>query len=119
VRIRSGTHLKHSVRISIDLKPRRRLCRDRAQRAPRSQQAELAKDFVKRILDIDWAWISDESTLCDFHSEETNESSIKKIRDVYGVDVSDISDGNLADIFDRILENRTARATPDQRTHLN
>ena len=45
------------------------------------QHVELAKDFVKRILGIDWAWISDESTLYDFHGEETNESSMKKIRD--------------------------------------
>jgi hypothetical protein len=37
------------------------------------QHSELAKDFVKRILDIDWAWISDESSLRDFHEDETNE----------------------------------------------
>jgi len=63
---------------------------------------ELAKDFVKRVLDVDWAWISDESSLWDFHGDDTNESLTNKIRDIYGVDVSDISDGNLADIFDRI-----------------
>src|SRR5277367_1181764 len=27
------------------------------------QHSELAKDFIKRVLDIDWAWISDESSL--------------------------------------------------------
>jgi hypothetical protein len=72
------------------------------------QHSELAKDFVKRVLDIDWAWISDESSLWDFHGDESNGNMTDKIRDIYGVDVSDISDGNLADIFDRILQRRTA-----------
>ena len=70
------------------------------------QHSELAKDFVERVLGLDWAWISDESSLWDFHEDETNESLTDKIRHVYGVDVSDISSGNLADIFDRILEHR-------------
>jgi hypothetical protein len=72
------------------------------------QHSELAKDFVKRILNVDWAWISDESSLGDFHGDETNETLTDKIRDIYGVDVSDISSGNLADIFDRILQHRTS-----------
>jgi len=73
-----------------------------------SRHSELAKDFVKRVLDIEWAWISDESSLWDFHDDESNDSLIDKIREIYGVDVSDISDGNLADIFDRILQPRTS-----------
>jgi hypothetical protein len=68
------------------------------------QHSELAKDFIKRVLDIDWAWISDESSLWDFHGDETNEALIDKIRLIYGVDVSDISNGSLADIFDRIAK---------------
>jgi len=76
------------------------------------QHSELAKDFVKRVLDTDWAWISDESSLWDFHGEETNEGLTEKIRHIYGVDVSDISSGNLADIFDRILKNSAVPPTP-------
>jgi hypothetical protein len=72
------------------------------------QHSELAKDFVKGVLDIDWAWISDESSLWDFHDDETNENLTKKIRHIYGVDVSDISSGNLADIFDRISKYRAS-----------
>lgn len=68
------------------------------------RHAKLAKDFIKRILGFEWAWISDESSLGDFHDEETNETLIRKIRSTYGVDVSDITDGNLADILDRIAE---------------
>ena len=77
------------------------------------QHPELAKDFIKRVLDVDWAWISDESSLWDFHGDETNESLTEKIRHVYGVDVSDISSGNLTDIFDRISKYRAEPPTPD------
>lgn len=77
------------------------------------QHSELAKDFVKRVLALDWAWISDESSLWDFHGDETNASLNEQIRLVYGVDVSDISSGNLADIFDRISKNRAVPQTPD------
>jgi hypothetical protein len=38
------------------------------------RHSELAKDFVKRVLELDWAWISDESSLSDFHDDETNKS---------------------------------------------
>jgi hypothetical protein len=73
-----------------------------AQRNRVDQHPELEKDFVQRVLEIEWAWISDESSLWDFHSEETNGKLNDKIRQIYGVNVSDISSGNLADIFDRI-----------------
>ena len=79
------------------------------------KHSELSEDFVKRVLDIEWAWISDESSLWDFHGEKTNDSLTDKIRTVYGVDVSDISSGNLADIFDRIQDSRTLRQAPDKR----
>ncbi|HSC45678.1 MAG TPA: hypothetical protein VLC94_07590 [Candidatus Acidoferrum sp.] len=73
-----------------------------AERIRVERHAELAKDFVQRVLGVQWAWISDESSLGDFHEEETNDDLVQKIRTTYGVDVSDISNGNLADIFDRI-----------------
>jgi len=66
---------------------------------------QLAKDFIERVLGCEWAFISDKSSLWDFHDEETNDALIQKIRVTYGVDVLDISSGNLADIFDRIAEN--------------
>jgi hypothetical protein len=62
----------------------------------------LAEDFILRVLDLNWAFISDESSLWDFHTDDSNAKFIDKIRAIYGVDVSDISDGNLADILDRI-----------------
>jgi hypothetical protein len=67
-----------------------------------AQHEELSKDFIKRVIGVDWAWISDESSLADFHTDETDKRLTDKILEVYGVDVSDISSGNLSDIFDRI-----------------
>jgi hypothetical protein len=69
-----------------------------------AKHPELTKDFFRRVLEVDWAWISDESSLWDFHDNETNDGLTEKIRHIYGVDVSDISSGNLADIFDRITK---------------
>jgi hypothetical protein len=54
------------------------------------------------MLGIDWAWISDESSLWDFHGSETSDKFVEEIHGIYGVDISDVSSGNLADIFDRI-----------------
>jgi hypothetical protein len=63
---------------------------------------DLAQDFIQRVLELDWAWISDESSLWDFHADETNERLNAKIMDLYGVDVSDLESGKLSEIFDRI-----------------
>jgi hypothetical protein len=40
----------------------------------------VAKDFAKRVLDVEWAWISDESSLSDFSNEVTNDSLVQRIR---------------------------------------
>jgi len=68
---------------------------------------DIAEDFFRRVLEKDYrdCWISDESSLWDFHGEESNEHLHKKIWEAYRVDVSGIEDGNLVKIFERI-ENR-------------
>lgn len=63
---------------------------------------ELAEDFIRRVLNLEWAWISDESALWDFHTSDDNSALIARIKEVYGVDVSDIGSGNLSKILDRI-----------------
>jgi hypothetical protein len=63
---------------------------------------ELADDFVRRVLYLDWAWISDESSLWDFHHAGTNDALIARIKEVYGVDVSDIESAKLSEILERI-----------------
>jgi hypothetical protein len=45
---------------------------------------ELAEDFIRRVLNLDWAWISDESSLWDFHSCDDNHALVAKINEVYG-----------------------------------
>jgi hypothetical protein len=64
--------------------------------------ADLLKDFLRQVFDMGRAFVSDESSLWDFHSEISNANIFSKIWEVYGVDVSDIESGNLADILERI-----------------
>ncbi len=70
--------------------------------------AELAEDFVRRVLNLDWAFISDASSLWDFHHAETNEAVIARIREVYGVDVSDIESAKLSEILERIATTQSS-----------
>jgi hypothetical protein len=64
----------------------------------------LAREFLRRVLDMDYqeCFISDESSLWDFHVDDTNEEVYRKIVELYGVDVSDIDGANLGLIFERI-----------------
>jgi hypothetical protein len=63
---------------------------------------ELAEDFIHRVLGLEWAWISDGSSLWDFHTGENNDALYAKIKEVYGVDVSDIHSAKLQEILERI-----------------
>ena len=72
------------------------------------RHVELAEDFIRRILGLDSAWISDESSLWDFHGDENNDSYYAKVREIYGVDVSDIESANLAEILERIAGQKPA-----------
>lgn len=67
-----------------------------------SADESLSEDFIRKVLGLDWAWISDESSLWDFHTEQTNDRLVAKIREVYGVDVSDIESARLWEILERI-----------------
>lgn len=69
---------------------------------------ELADDFVRRVLGLDWAWISDASSLWDFHHAETNEASIARIKQVYGVDVSNIESAKLSEILECIAAKQSS-----------
>lgn len=73
-----------------------------------SSDESLSEDFIQKVLGLDWAWISDESSLWDFHTEQTNELLVAKIREVYGVDVSDIESARLWEIFERIKHPKAA-----------
>ena len=64
--------------------------------------SELAEDFIRRVLELECAWISDESSLWDFHHDETNDILLAKVMEVYGLDVSDIESARLSEILERI-----------------
>ena len=84
------------VNVPIEFAPRDRV----------KKHAELSKDFIQRVLGLPWAFISDESSLWDFHEEETNDGLLAKIREIYGVDVSDIGSARLWEIFERVEQTR-------------
>jgi len=47
-----------------------------------NQDPDLKEKFVRRVIGLEWAWISDKSSLWDFQTEETNDSMVKKIMDI-------------------------------------
>ena len=65
---------------------------------------KLRDDFVHNVLNCDWAFMSDESSLWDFHSETDNKVMYLKIGEVYGVDVSHIPGAIIAGILAEIME---------------
>jgi len=65
---------------------------------------DLAQDFIERALGFEWAFISDESSLWDFHCNATNEELLAKIKAVYRVNVEDIQSARIWEILDRIAE---------------
>jgi hypothetical protein len=67
---------------------------------------ELRDDFIQNILKLEWAWVTDESSLWDFHEKGTNDAYYADILEEYGVDVSDIEGANLKLILERINDRR-------------
>jgi hypothetical protein len=65
---------------------------------------DLTQDFIERVLGFEWAFVSDESSLWDFHTEKTNELLVGEIRSVYGVSVDDIESAKIWEILDRIAK---------------
>jgi hypothetical protein len=70
------------------------------------QRPELRDHFIHNVLGLEWAFVSDESSLWDFHTSDDNSELYAKIKEIYGVDVSHIENGNLTEILFEI--NRTA-----------
>jgi hypothetical protein len=75
-----------------------------------ASQEEIAKlehvadQFFPTILEMAYedCIITDESSLWDFHSDDTNEEYHRRIREHYAIDVSGIESGNLVEILKRI-----------------
>lgn len=67
--------------------------------------SETADRFIDIVLECSWAFITDESSLYDFAGIDEVANLEAKIKEVFGVDVSDLEDKNLVDIFERIERN--------------
>jgi hypothetical protein len=53
-----------------------------------------------------WAFISDESSLWAFHEAGTTAPLIARIKELYGVDVSDIESAKPPEILERIAKDK-------------
>ena len=67
---------------------------------------ELAGDFIHRVLQLEWALITDESSLWDFTDGQSIKESQDRIFLIYGVAVYDVEGGNMAAIIQRIATER-------------
>lgn len=68
---------------------------------------QLLADFMDRILGLRYeeCFVSDESSLWNFHEDESNDSLNRKVLAVYGVDISDLESGLMVDILERLAAN--------------
>ena len=65
-------------------------------------EPEVYDRFVRDVLGLPWALITDESSLFDFHTDWNSRELGRKISEVFGVDISEISDGNIVSILEHI-----------------
>ena len=72
---------------------------------------DLVADIVRRVIGMEPedCFVSDESTLWDFHHGEDNAEYHRKIVVLYGVDVSDLEPPTLAAIAERIRQQRAPK----------
>ncbi|HUP27775.1 MAG TPA: hypothetical protein VM409_05015 [Chloroflexia bacterium] len=78
--------------------------------APTEQIApyeHMVKNFLAEVaaFEVEWLFVSDVSSLWNFISEDRRDEVFARIQDIYGVDASDIADGNLVRIF-KLIEQR-------------
>ncbi|MGA7886621.1 MAG: hypothetical protein WCA44_12830 [Acidobacteriaceae bacterium] len=68
----------------------------------------LVDDFLDRVFGIKAAWVSDLSGIWEFCIGEPEQIYLDKIREIYGVDCSDLAHAPLVDILDRIAARRNS-----------
>ena len=99
-RTASGEHLpRPGVSQPIQLAPATRVTRNPG----------LLKDFLRRVLGFgrdDPVFVSDMSSLFDFGSDEEVERYRHLIQYFYGVETSDLTNANLADILEHIEQHQ-------------
>jgi predicted RNase H-like HicB family nuclease len=68
------------------------------------RRGDIVNEILEEILEVRDAWVSDQSCLTDFTLGESTDELCARIHARYGVDVSDIPFGNLAEIAERIAK---------------
>ena len=71
------------------------------------KRSQLERDFFEKIIEVvdyDHCILTVRSSLWDFPLLEEPEQILAKVKEVYGVDISDLGDGNLNQIFRRIFK---------------
>ena len=68
----------------------------------------LRDEFIAEVLRLPWAWVTDESSLWDFHAEHDNTNMLLRIQEIYGVDVSNVHGAKLVDILEKITIERVS-----------
>jgi hypothetical protein len=79
---------------------------------------ELLNEFVERVLGFarsDPVFISDLSSLGEFGDEARVAELVRRVRDVFGVEVTETRDGDIADVLEQIRKRRKPLAPPDRR----
>jgi hypothetical protein len=68
-----------------------------------TQFEDVAYEIVERLFDIprEDCILTDESSLWDFHGEETNEPYLVALKQIFGVDASDLKPPTIAEIARR------------------
>jgi hypothetical protein len=72
---------------------------------------DLAQEFIREVLGLEWAFVSDESSLWDFTSEDSLDLYYSRISARYGVDVCAADNGNLPEILELIARSREIEKT--------
>jgi len=64
--------------------------------------------FVARVFDVESIFFSDESSLWDYCPGGSLAGTYDRIRELYGVDVSDIEGANLIKVLERVKSVRSS-----------
>ena len=80
-----------------------------------SKLRPLANELFNRVLglDVSRSLLTDQSTLSDFTFGHPVEPLVRRIHEEFGVDVSAVEDGNVAEILERVAEKRKSQPAAD------
>jgi hypothetical protein len=102
--------MKEEIDVDLEFKGRKIRKIVFAETTKVDEHKEIAEEFMEKIFGMKPGryLISDESSLSDFTERKEMEDLKRRIHDVFGVDVSDIKNGYLVEVFERIDMKRTS-----------